>query len=128
MEHFHRAAAGAWLVALVAGIWASSHLTPLLATSFSAPGTESARAGAILKTDFADGDEGRFVVVFRTTQPVTPDERALLEQQLRRAATTVPHGFTAGLEQAGRFVLYGSIDDTLSLGEAESVTHAIPPG
>ncbi len=122
MEHFHRAAAGAWLVALAAGIWASFHLTPLLATSFSAPGTESARAGAILKTDFADGDEGRFVVVFRTTKPVTPDERALLEQQLRRAATTVPHGFTAGLEQAGRFVLYGSIDDTLSLGEAKSYT------
>jgi hypothetical protein len=106
----------------VVALLAAFQFSPLLATSLSAPGTESARAGAILKTEFSDGDEGRFVVVFRTTRPVTPDERALLEQELRRAATTVPHGFTAGLEQAGRFVLYGSIDDRLSLNAATSYT------
>ena len=39
--------------ALAAALWAAFHFSPLLVSSFAAPGTDSARAAAILKNDFA---------------------------------------------------------------------------
>ncbi len=109
----------AWLCALVVGFVAFLHLSSLLSTSFAVPGTDSERARQVLGERFHDRSDGRFVVVFRTVRQVTPDERARLERELRRAANVVPNGFTTPLEQASSHVVYGAIDDSLRLTEAK---------
>ena len=78
----------AWLAVLVVGILASTRLSPLLANSFSVPGTDSERARQILQTHFGERPDGTFTVVFRTHSkqrprtPASPGRRA----SSRRAA------------------------------------------
>ncbi len=115
----------AWLVILVAGGWSSFHLSGLLSNTFKVPGTDSERARSILQQHFGDRDEGRFLVVFRTRRPVTPDVNAALEEDLRNASIVVPHGITNGLEQAGSHVLYGTIQSTLTITKAKPYTKKI---
>jgi putative drug exporter of the RND superfamily len=115
----------AWLAVLVLGFLAFLRLSPLLSTSFAVPGTDSERARSLLGSKFGDRSDGRFVVVFRTDGPITPALRSQLEADLRRAATVVPQAFTTPLEPAGPRVVYGTIDDALSLTKAKSYAHDV---
>jgi RND superfamily putative drug exporter len=54
-----------WLGLLVAGLVVSSRLSPLLATSFAVPGTESERARVLLERHFGERPDGTFTVVGR---------------------------------------------------------------
>jgi uncharacterized membrane protein YdfJ with MMPL/SSD domain len=104
-----------WLAALVAGAIAASHLSPLLASSFGVPGTESDQARRLLQAHFGERPDGTFTVVFRTRR--TGGLRARLD----RAARLVPTGHAGGLRRADG-ILFAEISTTLDLQHAKRYT------
>ena len=66
----HRAlVVAAWLVVVVAGIFASTLLPGLSSNTFSVPGTDSERAQAILEHAFGERPDGTFEIVFPVAHP-----------------------------------------------------------
>jgi putative drug exporter of the RND superfamily len=53
-----------WLVAILAGGYATSKLSPLLSNTFTVPGTDSERARTILQDHFGDRSDGEFLVIY----------------------------------------------------------------
>src|SRR5260221_9743849 len=80
----------AWLVLLIAGVIASTRLSPLLSNSFAVPGTDSARAATILQERFGDRGDGEYLVVFATPRPLRPTLRAPLPAAADPAASRTP--------------------------------------
>ena len=113
-----------WLVALVAGGWTAQHLQPLLADSFAVPGTDSARASAILAGNFGERADGAFVVVFDAARTSDPAERQDARRRLRLAAGVVPSGHPGTL-RAGGGILWGTIETALDLQHAKRHTDAV---
>jgi uncharacterized membrane protein YdfJ with MMPL/SSD domain len=113
-----------WLGALLAGVWASPRLPPLLSDSFAVPGTDSERARAILARNFGERPDGAFVVVFDVARTADSAERERALRRLRLAARPVPTGH-AGTLRAGGGILYGNIETTLDLQHAKRHTDAV---
>jgi putative drug exporter of the RND superfamily len=107
-----------WLAALVAGAIAAGHLSPLLATSFDIPGTESDQARRLLQAHFGERPDGTFTIVFRTRRT------AGLRERLDGAALLVPTGHAGRLRRADG-VLYAEISTTLDLQHAKGYTAAL---
>jgi uncharacterized membrane protein YdfJ with MMPL/SSD domain len=124
---------GLWLIVLLAGGYATTHLSPLLENTFTVPGTDSERARHILEQHFGDRSDGEFLVIFKVHQ-VGPRLRVELERSLRRGAAAVPSGTPTGLRHAPQGVVYGSIWTRLNLAKAKGHTDDIlrrlrpPPG
>jgi uncharacterized membrane protein YdfJ with MMPL/SSD domain len=114
----------AWLVVLAAGVIAASQLPPLLSIAFDVPGTESAKAAAILERNFDERPDGSFTVVFRVKHPSDKRLQAQLRKRVETAAGQVPTGH-AGKLRDGDGILYASIDTTLGLQEAARHTEAL---
>src|SRR5690242_400922 len=98
-----------WLVALLAGAVASTHLSPLLANGFAVPHTDSARAATILTQSFGDRSDGEYLVVFAADRPVGPAVRTEVQTAVERAARAVPSAHAGQVSVAGRSVLYGTV-------------------
>src|SRR5690242_12123384 len=99
----------AWALILAAGLVANSRLGPLLANSFSAPGTDSEQVKHILQDHFGDRPDGDFTVVFRVSDSADPALRARLQRVVDRAAHAVPTGRGTPLRAGGRHVVYGDV-------------------
>ena len=110
----------AWAVVLVVGFTASLHLSGLLADVFTVPGTDSARAQAVLQREFGERPDGVFTVVFPGEKTLLPDA----QRSLARAAAIIPGGHASRL-QTGRHVLFGEIDSTLNLQQAKGYTERV---
>jgi RND superfamily putative drug exporter len=122
-----RARAGvvaAWSACLVAGVVAATQLASHLTTSFSVPGTASARAGSVLADRFGERPEGTFIVVFRVRRPSDPELRARLDRRLVRGARAVPTAHALELRSGGG-ILYGEIATRLSFEDAKRDTDAL---
>src|SRR5438477_7769554 len=78
-----------WLVAILAGGYATSKLSPLLSNTFTVPGTDSERARTILQKHFGDRSDGEFLIIYNVRRGV---REAQLEGSIRDGATAVPHG------------------------------------
>ncbi|HSC49004.1 MAG TPA: MMPL family transporter, partial [Gaiellaceae bacterium] len=122
MIRFRWAVVAAWLVVLLGGAFAATKLTPLLANTFTMPGTDSERARTILKQHYGDRSDGSFTVVFRVRDSRDPAVRARLQQRLASAAAAVPTGHARPLVPGGAHVLYGDIVSTLDLSTAKGYT------
>src|SRR5579862_6820573 len=115
----HRTAVLAcWLAVLVAGPVAAGRLTPLLATSFSIPGTESEQARVILGRAFDERPDGTFTVVVRARR--SPSLRRRLDQ----AAHAVPSGHAGTLRQSGG-LSWAEIATALDVQHAKRYTPAL---
>jgi RND superfamily putative drug exporter len=108
----------AWLAVLLLGVAASARLAPLLANSFSVPGTDSERARQLLQKEFGERPDGTFTVVFRTRS--TNGLAARLEQ----AARVVPTGQPGALQRQGGIV-FADVRTTLDLQHAKRSTGAL---
>jgi RND superfamily putative drug exporter len=110
----------AWLVLTIGGGLASTRLSPLLSNGFGVPGTDSARAAAILTRQFGDRSEGEYLLVFATRRPLEPPVRTQLQAAVDRAASRVPSARAGPLQAAGRHVLYDTVVSRLDLARAKS--------
>jgi uncharacterized membrane protein YdfJ with MMPL/SSD domain len=121
-----------WLVVLLAGGFAFTHLSSLLSNEFSVPGTDSERARTILERHFGDRSDGAFTVVFRLRDGVDRAAYVRLQRDVDRAARVVPDSTPRRLVPAGRNIIYGDIVSTLSLAKAKRYTddlyRALPHG
>jgi RND superfamily putative drug exporter len=106
----------AWLLVLIAGAAASGRLTPLLANSFSVPGTDSQRAQDVLAARFGERPDGTFTVVFAARKPT-----AALRARLAAAARSVPTGRRGPLRASGGIV-FGDVRTALGLQRAKRYT------
>ena len=122
MIRFRWVVAAAWLVVLLAGAFAATKLTPLLANTFTMPGTDSERARTILKEHYGDRSDGSFTVVFHVRGSRDPALRARLQERLASAAAVVPTAHARPLVPGGAHVLYGDIVSTLDLSTAKGYT------
>jgi uncharacterized membrane protein YdfJ with MMPL/SSD domain len=113
-----------WLAVLGVGIFASVQLPGLLSNSFAVPGTDSARAQALLSRGFGERTDGTFTVVFPVAYPSDKALRARLERRLALAAHTVPTGRASRLQQ-GPGILYGDVTTRLDLQHAKRYTTAV---
>ncbi|MHB8642812.1 MAG: MMPL family transporter [Gaiellaceae bacterium] len=104
-----------WLAIAGAGLWSAARLPPLLSNSFDIPGTDSARANAILTANFHDRTDGDFVVVFASRDKMAAGRR------LRAAALAVPTGSVGPVRVEGD-VTYAEIDTALDLKHAKRYT------
>jgi RND superfamily putative drug exporter len=111
-----------WLVALLAGGYASTKLNRLLANSFTVPGTDSERVRAVLSKDFGDRSDGSFTVVFQVPNANDAALRQRLQERVDRAAHAVPTGHATALRTGGPHLLYGDIASTLTLSDAKGYT------
>jgi len=107
-----------WLALLVGGPIAAARLSPLLATSFSVPGTESDHAQAILARAFDERPDGTFTVVFRARRS------AALRRRLAAAARVVPTGRASELRHSGG-VVWAEIRTALDVQRAKRYTPAL---
>ncbi len=107
-----------WLAVLIVGAFASTRLSPLLANSFSVPGTDSERARQILQRRFGERPDGTFTVVFRT------HDKQGLAGRVARAAHTVPTGRPGALHAAGGIV-FADVSTSLDLQHAKRYTKAL---
>jgi len=108
-----------WLAVLIAGGFASVHLSGLLSNVFVVPGTEADRARQILQAAFRERPDGDFVVVFPGRH-----DRSTVAQRLRAAARLVPTGHAREV-RGGPRALYAEIDSTLDLQHAKRYTSAL---
>jgi putative drug exporter of the RND superfamily len=124
----------AWALVFGAGLVANSKLGPLLANSFSVPGTDSERVKFILQDHFGDRPDGDFTVVFRVRDSAEPALRARLQRVVDRAAHAVPTARGTPLRPGGPHLLYGDVVSTLQLADAKGHTDDLlraigqPPG
>jgi len=119
MIRFRWVVVAGWLVVLLAGGFASTKLTGLLANTFTVPGTDSERVRTVLAEEFGDRSDGSFTVVFTVPRGVDAQLRRSLDQRLAQAARVVPTGRGTPLRQAGDDVLYGDVTSTLKLSDAK---------
>jgi uncharacterized membrane protein YdfJ with MMPL/SSD domain len=114
-----------WLVAILAGGYATSKLSPLLSNTFTVPGTDSERARTILQKHFGDRSDGEFLIIYRIRGGAAAGVLPRLERSIREGATAVPHAKATGLQKASQHVLYGSILSSLNLAKAKGYTDDI---
>src|SRR5436305_1072660 len=121
-----------WVVVLLAGGFAFTHLSSLLSNEFSVSGTDSERARTILERHFGDRSDGAFTVVFRLRDGVDRAAYVRLQRDVDRAARVVPDSTARQLVPAARNIVYGDIVSTLSLAKAKGYTddlyRALPHG
>jgi len=93
-------------------VFSTSHLTDLLTTSLTVPGTSSAQANAILIRNFHENVEGTFTVVVPFTNATSPEITAL-EAKISTAATKIPTG-TVSEERAVGGLLYANVNTSFT--------------
>ena len=107
---------------LLAGGYATAHLSPLLSNTFTVPGTDSERVRSILQREFGDRSDGSFTVVFSLNRPVDAPTLAALQRRVGRAAGAVPTGHAQPLRVASPTLVYGDLVSTLNLAKAKGYT------
>src|SRR5262249_29148767 len=70
------------------------HLTPLLTSGFTLPGTDSSRVGHLIATRFGDASNGDFVLIVHGPRPLAAARTAGI-----RGARLLPSGRLAGTER-----------------------------
>src|SRR5256886_6812881 len=111
-----------WVVVLLAGGFAFTHLSSLLSNEFSVPGTDAERARTILERHFGDRSDGAFTVVFRLRDGVDRAAYVRLQRDVDRAARVVPDSTPRQLVPAGRHILYGDVVSTVSTAQHRAST------
>ena len=125
---------GIWLAVLVAGGYATAHISSLLSNTFTVPGTDSERVRTTLEREFGDRSDGSFTVVLSLRRPVNPGLLGGLQRRVDRAARAVPSGKAETLRVASPTLVYGDVVSKLKLAEAKGYTDDLlqavgrPPG
>jgi RND superfamily putative drug exporter len=114
---------GAWLALAIVGAFASTGLSALLSTSLSVPGTDSARADAILTSKFHQNVEGTFTVVlpFKTA---STSQLAGYVVRLDKAVRSIPTATVTEHKAVGG-VFYANVTTGFNLKDAAAKTDTL---
>jgi uncharacterized membrane protein YdfJ with MMPL/SSD domain len=122
MIRYRWAVVAAWLAVLVVSVMAMSGLADLLTNRFSLPGTDTARADAILADHFGQKTTGSFTVVVKgepgSAQRLVADARAAAE----RAADELPTGKVVSVQPVSDAVVIGTIVSDREPADAKGYT------
>jgi uncharacterized membrane protein YdfJ with MMPL/SSD domain len=118
---FRRPVLAAWLVLVAAGVSLSLLLPAHLVTSYAVPGTESARADAVLARGFGDRPDSMFTVVFPVRHSSNKTVQHRLRERLLAAAHVLPGG-RLGAVREGAGAIYGELETSVSLQRAKAYT------
>jgi RND superfamily putative drug exporter len=121
--HYRVAIVAAWLVVVVLGLLSAPGLSSRLTTSLAVPGTDSARADAILSAHFSENVEGSFTLVVPFRQSTATQLRSL-EVRVDRAAKSIPTGRIIEQKAVGG-VLYANVATSLDLVHATPQTGVV---
>jgi RND superfamily putative drug exporter len=123
-----RLVTAAWLAAAIAGAVGALHLTPLLSSGFSLPGTASSQVSAIVNRDFGTGGAGgEIVLIVKGPRPLAAARTAAA-----RASRLLPGGRLTGTESLPGGDAAAFVDTTLDPSAAAAATgalrHRLGPG
>ncbi len=114
----HRALVlASWLLAAAAGTLGALHLSPLLSSGFSLPGTDSSRVSQVLAADFGEHGSGGFVLIVKGTRPLEAARRAAAE-----AAAALPGGRLVSTERLPSGSAAAFVGTSLTSTQAENAT------
>jgi len=112
--------AAAWLAAAALGALGALHLTPLLTSGFTLPGTDSSRVGQVLASRFDDSSRSDVVLIVKGGNAVARARRAGAT-----ATRLLPGGRLVGTELLPSGAAAAFVASTLGANQAQSMTPAL---
>ena len=112
-----------WLLVMIIGLFAASHLNQYLTTSLEVPGSQSEKANDLLAAHFDENTEGTFTVVYKYTN-ATDLEMLGIKKAIANAAASIPTARIAA-QRALIGTLYTNITTSFSLVDAAPYTDVL---
>ena len=122
MIRFRWVVVAVWLVALLAGGFASTKLSGLLANTFTVPGTDSERVRTVLSRELRRPQRRELHGRLPGAECNGPDVARRLQARVDSAAHVVPTGRATELRVGAPNLLYGDVTSTLKLSDAKGYT------
>jgi RND superfamily putative drug exporter len=102
------------------GVAGALHLTPLLTSGFTLPGTDSSRVGQLLATRFGDTSKESFVLIVHGRRPL-----AHARDAAAASARFLPGGRVVGTERLPSGAAAAFVRTTLSASAAQRITPSL---
>jgi putative drug exporter of the RND superfamily len=122
MIRYRWAVVGAWAVVLLASVFATAGLSDLLTNRFSLPGTDTARAEAILEDHFGQKTTGSFSIVVRGEPGSAGELVPVVRERAQRAASELPTGRLVAVQPVSDAVVVATIVSSLEPADAKGYT------
>ena len=110
-----------WVALALFGFHANANINSLLTTSITVPGSQSAKADAIIESAFGETTEGAFSVFYEYNKKVGKEEVAALQAKVIAAVKTFPDLHIVQ-NRALNGVLYANIQTPYNLQKAADLT------
>ena len=110
-----------WVVLALFGFHANANINPLLTTSISVPGSQSAKADSLIESAFGETTEGAFSVFYEYNKKATKAEVAALQGKVESAVANMPELHIVQ-NRALNGVLYANIQTPYNLQKAADLT------
>jgi RND superfamily putative drug exporter len=113
-----------WVALALFGFYANANINSLLTTSISVPGSESARADAIIESAFGETTEGAFSIFVTYDKNATKSEVALLQQKIKVVSAQFSNTHLVQ-NRAINGVLYANLQTPYDLQDASAITEKL---
>ena len=113
-----------WVALALFGFYANANINSLLTTSISVPGSESARADAIIESAFGETTEGAFSIFVTYDKNATKSEVALLQQKIKVVSAQFSNSHLVQ-NRAINGVLYANLQTPYDLQDASAITEKL---
>lgn len=123
MMRYRLAVVAIWILVAITGSYSYAHLGEHLTTSLGVPGSQSARADAILTEHFGENTEGTFTILYKYKNS-TLTQIESYKASIIVAASAIPDSVVTTQKAIGG-VLFASITTPLSLLEAAKYTDVL---
>lgn len=113
-----------WVALALFGFYANANINSLLTTSISVPGSESAKADAIIESAFGETTEGAFSIFVTYDKNATKSEVALLQQKIKVVSAQFSNSHLVQ-NRAINGVLYANLQTPYDLQDASAITEKL---
>lgn len=113
-----------WVALALFGFYANANINSLLTTSISVPGSESAKADAIIESAFGETTEGAFSIFVTYDKNATKSEVALLQQKIKVVSAQFSNSHLVQ-NRAINGVLYANLQTPYGLQDASAFTEKL---
>jgi RND superfamily putative drug exporter len=113
-----------WVALALFGFYANANINSLLTTSISVPGSESAKADAIIESAFGETTEGAFSIFVTYDKNATKSEVAFLQQKIKVVSAQFSNSHLVQ-NRAINGVLYANLQTPYDLQDASAITEKL---